>query len=406
MTGTFKGTIYSFKNPPENAFYQLKRNEILAMNLIGLPICVQHYNNPVGTVVAASMSEDSADIEWRLNEDASGWAAEALIHNGAARELSLKHNKNPDGSLTPLEVSLCLKGARPDTKIQNDNINTLGGVSLKEVAASAMSTEAPPVVPPEAPPAETIFPGDAAPVDEPASKKLKLDDGDAHMAFVQDLATKITDKETLQSVIDYVGANMQQFVETKAEMNKLMEAKNALEKAVDVGKESSKNVVSDITKVLMQLYGSYAPHSKISDSQREEFVNHISANPVALDVLKPILVAASSIYDDHARKEREAAAASQAAQFAKLQALRDQMGKMAKNGSPVNIQAVQPPAPVQPSWQMAAPAVTIAASANAPAPHRSELDMLRSMQLPPMLAGLTAFQGQIGRVKDQRGNIL
>ena len=404
MAQTFKGTIYSFKNPPKSQFYQLEKNELLAMNLIGLPICVEHHSKPVGTIVAASMSDDSADVEWQLNDDASGWAAETLVTHGAARELSLKHRKNVDGSLTPLEVSLVLKGARPESSI---HINTTPIPTLKEtvVAASdSMAESAPaPVVPTEAAPApvapETTQPRDeagkftsietAAPVatEQPPAKKLKIESGDDHMAFVQNLASKIQDKETLQSVIDYVGANMEHFVQTKAQMDTLMETKAALERAVETNKESSKNVVSDITKVLMQLYGSYAPHAKIDDGQRAEFVNHISSNPVALDVLKPLMVAASAIYDDQAKKEREAKNSEMQAQFAKLEALRSQMGTIKKMGAPVGMAA--PPA-VQPAWQMAAPAVTVAASSmQAPT---DEMAMLKSMQLPPILAGLTAFQ--------------
>jgi hypothetical protein len=407
---TFKGTIYSFKNPPQSQFYQLERSQLLAMNLIGLPICVEHHDKPVGTIVAASMSDDSADVEWQLNEDASGWAAETLVKAGAARELSLRHFKNHDGSLTPMEVSLVVRGARPDSKIQGIDINTTSEPTLKRVeVAASMSEAAAPAVPmatdavatEAAPVLPTSSPAEAAPAggEAPPAKKLKIESGDDHMAFVQTLASKISDKDTLQQVIDYVGANMEHFVQTKSEMDKLMEAKSALERAVETNKESSKNVVSDVTKVLMQLYGTYAPHAKIDDVQRTEFVNHMSANPVALDVLKPLMVAASAIYDDQARKERESKQVEMAAQMAKLEALRNQMSNVKKMNAPVGMVA---PAAVQPAWQMAAPPVSVAASAVA-AP-QDEMGMLRQMQLPPILQGLTAFQGSVGRV-GPKGNL-
>ena len=419
MAKTYRGTIYSFKNPPTRQFYQLKKNELLAMNLIGLPICIEHHDTPVGTVVAASMSEDSADVEWSLNENASGWAAETLVDKGAARELSLKHLRMPDGTLKPLEVSLVVKGARPDSSI---HINTVAVPTLKQgevAASSAMSAEAAPMatetpapvaaapVATEQPRNEqgqftTLFPNDAAAApapavtEQPVAKKMRLETGEDHLSFIKGLSDKIQDPAVMQMIVDYAAENLQQAVDTRGEMEKLNEAKKALEMAVESNKQGSKTVVSDIVTVLSQLYGKYSPTTKLDDVTKSEFINTMVQNPAALEMIKPIMIAASAIANEQVDKAKESKAQELNAAMSRIQQLTNQLGTKQKMNAPVNVQAA--PTPMMPSWQMASPAVTVAASGASMQQMQQptdEISMLRGMQLPPILQGLTAFQGQV-----------
>ena len=114
-----RGVVYDWSAPPADAHYQLTRAQFAALRplLVGLPIRVEHAKNTVGRVVAASAEGDREFVEWELDDNASGWTAAKLTDMDAVRELSLKHVMYADGRLSPVEVSLCEKGARPGTVI-------------------------------------------------------------------------------------------------------------------------------------------------------------------------------------------------------------------------------------------------------------------------------------------------
>jgi hypothetical protein len=384
MAKRYTGSIYSFTKPPKDAFYHLTKEQLLGMNLIGIPVHVEHHDTPVGRIVSASMSDASADVQWEMNDCPAGWTAEQLMALGEARELSLKHIKHANGSLTPVEVSLVVKGARPESLI---HIKPGELTTVKEtlVLASAMAEVTPA--------AEAPAPVDAAaPVEtiEPPAKVQKLDVNDP-TAFIHNISTKVTDKDTLQNIVDFIAQTMEKQVNTTTEMEKIMAAKEALEAAVNANKESSKTVVTDIVQVLSQLYNRFAPNAKVNEAGKAEFASLLLEKPSALEFAQPLLVAASAIAERTAHIEKAAQDSQIQAQMQHIQSLQSKLNVVKKMNAPIS---------VQPNWTPAAtPMVAVAASAQAP------VDPLASIQLPDILKNMTKFSGGSGRV-DAKGQPL
>lgn len=159
---TFRGRVYDAKRFDEmgggaalKAFYALSLEERvkIASRLKGIPISVEHskgYRDAAcGHVTNASITTDgSLDVEFELDtKTLPGTTALALMFKGL-KELSLSHGTE---TLKPLEVSLCYKGARPNTRIMGMDVhNPSGGISsytytddgeIKCVSASASAEE-------------------------------------------------------------------------------------------------------------------------------------------------------------------------------------------------------------------------------------------------------------------------
>lgn len=159
---TFRGRVYDAKRFHEmggdaalKAFYALSLEERvkIASRLKGIPISVEHskgYRDAAcGHVTNASITTDgSLDVEFELDtKTLPGTTALALMFKGL-KELSLSHGTE---TLKPLEVSLCYKGARPNTRIMGMDVHKpSGGISsytytddgeIKCVSASASAEE-------------------------------------------------------------------------------------------------------------------------------------------------------------------------------------------------------------------------------------------------------------------------
>jgi hypothetical protein len=94
-------------------------DEIKSMNLIGLPIRVEHQEGDVGRVIDCRIDPLTGKTEvcFELSTSPSGIAARSMIQNESIRQLSLKHLVYPNRVMVPEEVSLCIKGARPQTDV-------------------------------------------------------------------------------------------------------------------------------------------------------------------------------------------------------------------------------------------------------------------------------------------------
>jgi hypothetical protein len=238
----------------------------------------------------------------------------------------------------------------------------------------------PAAVPEPAPPAAA----EAAPAAEQGQKRKRLDDP---MAFIKEISGKITDSDALQAVADLVGEAMEDRMASNSEVAQLREAKALLEKAQDASKESAKTIVGDVVAVLSDLFGRFAPNTKVTAEQQAEFANLMESNPNALNYIRPLVVAASAIHaQQHVTMGVQVQSNSALDQaMAKISALQQQMGTAKRMNAPVQA-AIAPPAP-QWSAPAAAPVVEVAASVG---------NGLNRIQLPSILMGLPKYDGSNG----------
>eukprot|EP00854_Cymbomonas_tetramitiformis_P018319 gene18319-21846_t len=128
MSRNFTGCIYS--NPPLNkkeaSFTDLTKDELKNMNLVGLPIKVEHDGPCRGVITNQNTNDESGytTITFNIDEGYAGDALINLIKYGGLPDLSLCHNIYGDSDMPfelwekePVEVSLCLQGAREGTHI-------------------------------------------------------------------------------------------------------------------------------------------------------------------------------------------------------------------------------------------------------------------------------------------------
>lgn len=146
MASRFRGCIYS--TTPSDPHFQLSPESLrlLEPQLVGLPVRVEHCERGIGKITGSWIDDAGrAFVEWEMDDDVRGWGASKLINVGSVSQLSLKHAVYEDGSLRAIEVSLCEKGARPDTDI-TARLDSASGTFEPFAAASKYITEAPPAL--------------------------------------------------------------------------------------------------------------------------------------------------------------------------------------------------------------------------------------------------------------------
>lgn len=410
-----RGIIYSKTNPPQDIFYQLSDPDIhsIVAQLKGVPVRVEHEANDVGTIVSASFDGTDAYVDWDLNQNAAGWTAETLINIDQIKELSLKHIAYSDGVKKPIEVSLVRKGARPATLILDKTYKEKNNLIVKEpthvtVMASAVApveaTMAAPVAEdlsvaaPVTEQAAVAAPTDIAPnADEPLSKKQKFENP---VDFINAMATKVNDGEVLQNIADYIASTLEHNIANEAEIKELRAAKELLEQAQKSQVDSSKNVVSDITRVLSDLYSKFAVDSPVTEESKTAFMDSISNNPRALEFVRPIMVAASAIHQSTAKTADDAKTIQMREAMARISTLQQQLGSARR------LAPTQPAPAVQPNW---ATLPMSAAPTSAPPPAAMPVAVAASahtqaqppkFQMPAILGKLTSYSEQqsVGRI--------
>ena len=339
---TYEGCVYGTN--PDDPHYKLSASDLesIRSQMKGLPIRVEHERNTIGSVLASDIdSSGRLNIKYALSDDAAGWAAAQLINQGDLPELSLKHTEYGDGRKVPKEVSLVVKGARPDTKIFRNETNGLFcGVEYKNkatptvqqtIAASAGTVRPTEITPtmsdvsaPEpikdtsmtVPPAtdatpvamEPVAPADAmaspAGDDQPNAKKARTE-GPAdtpvtnqepdHAEILQELTAKL-DPASAEKLYNSYGHLMQQVIEGRANMTNLQKENQIMESASERQKEMAKHTAQDVTRVLNDLYKTYgAPGTQITPEDRSVVEKSMMENPSFMSALQPIVVAASAI---------------------------------------------------------------------------------------------------------------
>lgn len=189
MGKRFKATYYSFAHEPTQQFFRLSRKQVESMNLVGLPVRIEHKEGTIGRVISASVGAHEAVAEYELDDTTFGLTAAALTDLGRARGVSLKH-RDVGGVCTPIELSVCVEGARPDTRI-HINDPRFPAVKAHTVMASAAAPE---------PVAEAPAPVAAGAPDEPVAKSARLESGADHMRALEDIANQVTKQAAGEAV--------------------------------------------------------------------------------------------------------------------------------------------------------------------------------------------------------------
>jgi hypothetical protein len=227
--------------------------------------------------------------------------------------------------------------------------------------------------------------------DEPGSKRAKMDEG-SHVSFAQAVASKSSDPDLVNFVLQYVAENMEHHVAAEAEMSKLMEAKSHLEKKDNISKESHKAMIMEAMDTFNTFYKNYAPNTPVSDASRNSFTDLLVSNaqlkPEIIEFLRPMMVAASSLCTQQQQQQVSAKEQELQAAMSKINALQQQIGVARKLGAPA----------VNPNWQAApaAPTPVVPAQIYAPPAAGWQVDVAASgamgaKALPPALAGLLPY---------------
>ena len=351
----------------------------------------------VGTVVSASFDGEKATVQWDLVDGAAGWASEHLINKNHINELSLKHVVYSDGNMEPVEVSLCKRGARPNTFISKNNAEYLNNAATPVysqviMASAEASIPQPPAAEVAAPVAAETAPAvaaaPAAVTDEPAAKKAKFD---TPIDLINGLSAQVKDQDMIQGVIDFIANQMESNISTQNELAKMREMKEALEKAQQSHVDASKTVVKDIVDVLSSLYSNYAPNSQFSDEAKFKFAEVLQKEPAALSFAQPLMVAASAINARVGQAAAQGAGKAMDLAMSRIAALQSQL-ESAKGMRSVTVAATAAPvaAAVQPHWTpVAAPAPP--PPPQAPVAVEVAAGHSQGFILPPILAGMTSF---------------
>ena len=337
----FSGVLYDASKPPSDPHFQLDVSalESIAAQLKDVPIRIEHTTaddnaglkslRDVGRVTRSWFDNGVLGIDWKLDDTAAGWSSERLIETGVAPELSLQHALSSDGTVRPVEVSLVRTGARDGCSIMASSYKPGEPAQVnkpKFIMASAADTQA--LAPASDAPAADKAPESAPPAaaqaaagGEPAAKRAKYE---SPMDFVNDLQSKITDANTLQTILDYFGETMETSVKAQNEVSTLREAKALLEKSQQAHVDSSKNVVRDIVDALSAMYQNFGS-ATMEQPHKDKLSSLLVENVDAREALRPILVAASAISNMRAVAAAASSNAAVTAAAQKISVLSEQL---------------------------------------------------------------------------------
>ena len=109
----------------DGLYYKQNELQSLSEELVGKPLYIEHVPEPVGEITHSGVGSQTPACYamFETSDDYMGYFANNLIDKGVCGDLSLGHNvlvdqdKKQVVKKTPVEVSICGKGARPDTHI-------------------------------------------------------------------------------------------------------------------------------------------------------------------------------------------------------------------------------------------------------------------------------------------------
>lgn len=451
----FSGCIYG--PDPEDDFYRLSPEDLRCMQLVGLPIRIEHKNTDCGKVVDSWVSpEGRAYVRWRFADTPTGWGLAKLVREGKVCELSLKHVEYDDGTKEALEVSVVEQGARPDTFIHRKPVRYIRAsirpssaapmeqqqmpppapgmqyvpvqyvqvpVQQQPVAAAvpqqaAVAAAPPPAAVPQqqaavaaAPPAAAAAPPPAAAPQQVAAVPPALGEKRSAADPLDDDARRSKFKSDAQNFVSLAEqilphlqdpALSQAFVGSLSNvLNNQLQAEEALasrgqmlEKAKNRDRELAKEIVDGIMTLMSELM---LPGASVADEEKRRLMTKVyEENPDFARMSQPLVVAASRV-----ASMRTAVAAAENGTL--LRGAQDQLRLAQERLAAFGGQTVAASAPV-PSWvpvppaAAAPPTAVVAASARDAAPPAPQQ---QASALPDTLLGMAPYTGVVGKVRVQ-----
>lgn len=331
--------------------------EIKRLNFVGLPIRVEHFEGDIGVVTEQRVDPASGktDVKFKLHSTPEGFAAKSLIGSDTIKQLSLKHLLYPNRQIVPQEVSLCLRGARPNTDIYKQRT-----APPIEVAMSAETNTATPMATEPAAaaaaPVEAAAPAEAAPE---CSKKRTFED----MVSETMTAMNVTTPEAKKAFMDFAVEQAKREFALMENNQKLTEANKQLESKYTDSQRLMENSSEQIAQTIHKLYQwALGEKNPLSDEDVAKCSTAIQeASPEIKKLMQPMVVACSAIME-------RAADRTQNTMQTEIDSLQKQVAFYSQSfdhmGGKVWTPAAAPAAPVP-----AAAPVAVAASAQAaPAP--------------------------------------
>jgi len=386
---TYEGCVYG--RSPDDPHYKISAVDLesIRMQLPGLPIRVEHEQNTIGSVIASVIDANGRlNVTYALSDNAAGWAAAQLINQGDLPELSLNHTEYGDGRKVPKEVSLVVKGARPDTQIFRNRANDLfSGAEYKNKVPYTEHKEAHPKhsvasmsdsmaeTPQATASAEVVVPS-ADPTGGDQGTKLehfKANNSEPdHADILQDLTSKL-DVASAEKLYASYGHLMQQVIESRNTMANLQNANNIMEKASERQKEMAKHTAQDVTRVLNDLYKTYGPPgTQITPEEKSIVEKSMVENPSFMNALQPLVVAASAITRRQSELENQQFNKTLLQKQAEISVLQRQMHLHSQMGAHVDATDLWKPMPAAAVVEHPAPAmIEVAASGKRKAPDGS-----------------------------------
>lgn len=196
----------------DGLYFKQNEMEQLAKDLVDKPLCIEHVPHDVGKICHAWVGTKKPELYalFDTSNDFTGCFANNLIDKGLCKDLSLGHNVTIDEQSTtvvekhPVEVSICEKGARPDTHIyafsknEPPTLKIKNGNYILHMKSSTsninMSEPTPEVSPPTEQPTEQPVQQEANPMLAELLAQMKQQQAD----FVQ-LQEKFSASETART---------------------------------------------------------------------------------------------------------------------------------------------------------------------------------------------------------------
>ena len=302
----------------------LTRAELAAMDLVGLPVRIEHqarpehaaiYNNEVGRVTGCRVdpATGKTDVTYTLHDNPAGHTAKTLTKLGTIRELSLHHRFFPDtGAVEPVEISLCEKGARNGTCIYK-GLSDCGNKVTQETpppisAKMSAATVAPPSAEgnnasdkPQVAAEASEAPKEAAPAKPAAPVQL------SHVEFLETIGSHIKDPQLTKELFDRYGKVMQ-FGAKQGETAKNLQVKlDALEEANTKIRENNAVSAEQMIAVMNDMYRKWSPSTVMTEDCAKEASQVLVDNPSLMDAFRGVPIMASAITQSSVKREKSEA---------------------------------------------------------------------------------------------------
>ena len=304
----------------------LTKSQLSGMKLLNLPVRIEHqnrvehkniYGNEVGRVtgVTTHPTTGKTDVTYLLHDNPAGFTAKTLIEQGTIRDLSLNHTYHPDsGRVEPVEISLCVKGARSGTHIykrhpkagdksqnlpghqQTHTIMASGSSAAPALSSGGGSEQAPQILTGGegkdlAPKKETGGGGVPAAASDQAATPAPRSD----LEFLEALSGTLGDSDVSKELFERFGKLMKGRLDVNDTNKHLVTKLKALEDSHKRITDNNEKTAEQMIAVMNDLFHRFAPQSVMSESTAKEVTKTLGQNPALLDAFRGVPIMASAI---------------------------------------------------------------------------------------------------------------